>query len=633
MFSASSIRIPSCKKIVQLSERIGCNLSREEVCQYQEVVASMLKDVDEIDALPEPSLPVKYPRTPGYRPTEEENVHRAWYWRTSITGAKEGILKGKRVALKDTIALAGVPMMAGSLLTEGYIPEFDATVTTRILDSGGEIIGKSTCEDWCYSDSSFTAARGPVLNPIDKTRTAGGSSSGSAVLVATGDVDMALGGDQGGSIRTPASCCGIVGLKPTHGLVPYTGILPIDFSLDHVGPMARKVYDCALLLEAIAGYDGGLDPRQPETVKGHQYTKELRASSLKGINIGILKEGFSQENSDSRVDALVKKSAFQLISVDAKVQEVSVPMHVKGKAITSVLGVHSVVDTMLRGGCKVLKKYSILDISSSSRLNDPPYAHYNTPHLPVLMSIPTVTTQFTYWKILSVQSYCHLKSAQLILMTLLSTYQVHDNKPSVCIKGLSHLFRHDSVAGTGYKGFYPTSWIDAIGRSLQSQPDDLPPTVKVINYYDLFLCFILILKIKSLNISNLQACWMLGEYLKHEYRNRYYAKAQNIARHLTADFEKTFEKFDVIAMPTLSFLPPKLPSSDLSIKEYITEALFDNRNVHTFNATGHPALSINASFIDDLPVGMMLVGKKFEENKLLKVAYAFEKLRDKIAAQ
>ncbi|XP_033097265.1 amidase-like [Anneissia japonica] len=513
IFSARPVRVPSIKKIFQLSARIGCDLSEVEACQYQDVMGSMLEGVNIVDAIPEPTLPVKYPRTPGYRPPDHENLHRAWYWKTNIIGAKEGILKDKRIVLKDTIAVAGVPMMAGSWLTENYVPEFDATVTTRILDAGGVIAGKSVCEDWCYSDSSFTAAKGPVLNPVENTVTAGGSSSGSAVLVATGEVDMSLGGDQGGSIRTPASCCGIVGLKPTHGLVPYTGILPLDFSLDHVGPMARKVYDCALLLEAIAGYDDGLDPRQPDTIKSHQYTKELGGSSLKGFSIGILKEGFDQETSDSRVDKMVKKSAFQLISLDAKVEEVSVPMHITGRAIASVIALHSVVDTMLRGGS----------------------------------------------------------------------------------------------AGTGYKGFYPTSWIDAIGRSLQSQPDDLPPNVK--------------------------ACWMLGEYLKHEYRNKYYAKAQNIRRLLTEDFEKAFEKFDAIAMPTLPFLPPKMPSSTLTIKEYTSEALFDNYNLHTFNATGHPALSINAGFVDGLPVGMMLVGRKFDEHNLLKVAYAFEKLRDKIAAQ
>ena len=132
----------------------------------------------------------------------------------------------------------------------------DATVVTRILDEGGEIAGKAVCESLCFSGSSFTSDTGSVRNPHDESRAAGGSSSGSAALVAGEIVDMATGGDQGGSIRIPASWCGIVGLKPTHGLVPYTGIFPIELTLDHTGPMARTVADAALLLEVIAGPDG-----------------------------------------------------------------------------------------------------------------------------------------------------------------------------------------------------------------------------------------------------------------------------------------------------------------------------------------------------------------------------------------
>ena len=116
---------------------------------------------------------------------------------------------------------------------------------------GGTILGKTTCEYMCFSGNSWTSASGPVPNPYDPTKSAGGSSSGSGSLVARGLIDMAIGGDQGGSIRIPSSWCGIVGLKPTHGLVPYTGAIPIEPTLDHLGPMARTVHDCALLLEVI----------------------------------------------------------------------------------------------------------------------------------------------------------------------------------------------------------------------------------------------------------------------------------------------------------------------------------------------------------------------------------------------
>ena len=153
------------------------------------------------------------------------------------------------------------------------MPEIDATVVTRILDAGGTIVGKAHCEYFCLSGGSHTNATGPVHNPHKMGYSAGGSSSGSAVLVALGEADMAIGGDQGGSIRMPASFCGIYGMKPTHGLVPYTGIMPIEIYVDHTGPMTANVKDNALLLEVIAGPDG-YDPRQ-YAPKVHPYTEAL----------------------------------------------------------------------------------------------------------------------------------------------------------------------------------------------------------------------------------------------------------------------------------------------------------------------------------------------------------------------
>ena len=181
--------------------------------------------------------------------------------KTSIKGRPGGKLAGRRIALKDNVCLAGVPMMIGADILEGYVPDVDATIVERILDAGGEIAGKAVCEYYCVSGGSHTSATGPVQNPRKPGYSAGGSSSGSAALVAAGDVDMAIGGDQAGSIRIPASHCGIVGLKPTYGLVPYTGIAPLEITLDTCGPMTADVRDNALLLEVIAGPDG-IDSRQ-----------------------------------------------------------------------------------------------------------------------------------------------------------------------------------------------------------------------------------------------------------------------------------------------------------------------------------------------------------------------------------
>src|SRR5690606_34435932 len=147
--------------------------------------------------------------------------------KVDIKGASGGKLAGKTVALKDNILLAGVPMMNGSSTLEGYIPEFDATIVTRMLDAGATIKGKAHCESFCISGGSHTNSTGLVHNPHKMGYSAGGSSSGSGVVVSLGEVDMAIGGDQGGSIRMPASFCGVYGMKPTWGLVPYTGIMPI----------------------------------------------------------------------------------------------------------------------------------------------------------------------------------------------------------------------------------------------------------------------------------------------------------------------------------------------------------------------------------------------------------------------
>ena len=180
-------------------------------------------------------------RRAAHRPSPEENPLGAWYVTTSIKGKPGGKLAGRRVALKDNVCLAGVPMMIGADLLDGYVPEVDATVVERILDAGGEIAGKAVCEYYCVSGGSHTSTSGPVHNPRKRGYTTGGSSSGSAALVAAGEVDMAIGGDQAGSIRIPASHCGIVGLKPTYGLVPYTGIAPLEITLDTCGPMTADV--------------------------------------------------------------------------------------------------------------------------------------------------------------------------------------------------------------------------------------------------------------------------------------------------------------------------------------------------------------------------------------------------------
>ena len=157
---------------------------------------------------------------------------------------------------------------------------------TRLLEAGATVTGKSVCEDLCFSGASHTSHTGPVRNPWDPSRTTGGSSSGSAALLAAGEVDLATGGDQGGSVRMPAAMSGIVGHKPTHGLVPYTGAFPIEATIDHLGPMTRTVADAALALGIMAGPDG-LDPRQPDTIAPVDYLPRSQRGA-EGLRVGVV---------------------------------------------------------------------------------------------------------------------------------------------------------------------------------------------------------------------------------------------------------------------------------------------------------------------------------------------------------
>ncbi len=325
-----TVKVPTIDQLKEVAEDLGFSMSEADLAQHHETMHGYVAAYNIIDRMPDEVPQVTYPRTPGYRPMGDENKYGAWYVKTTVKGAARGKLKDKKIALKDNICLAGVPMMNGSSTLEGYMPDVDATVVTRILDAGGTIMGKAVCEHFCFSGGSHTSSSGPVHNPHRHGYSAGGSSSGSAALVAAGEVDMALGGDQGGSIRMPASFCGIYGLKPTHGLVPYTGIMPIELTIDHTGPMTANVADNALLLEVVAGPDG-LDPRQYGG-KPPRYTEAL-GKDAKGMRIAVVKEGFGWPKSMPELDAVVRKAADAYKGLGATVEEVSIPMHLMGGAI------------------------------------------------------------------------------------------------------------------------------------------------------------------------------------------------------------------------------------------------------------------------------------------------------------
>ena len=318
---------PTVADLREAAHKLGMKPGDAYLDAVEQIITPIVNAYAVLDATPDELPPVKYPRSRWYRPSAAENPHGAWYVKTSIKGNPGGKLAGRRVALKDNVCLAGVPMMIGAQLLDGYVPEVDATVVERILDAGGEIVGKAVCEYFCVSGGSHTSSTGPVHNPRKRGYTAGGSSSGSAALVAAAEVDMAIGGDQAGSIRIPASHCGIVGLKPTFGLVPYTGIGLLEITIDTCGPMTANVRDNALLLEVIAGPDG-LDTRQRGVPAG-RYTESL-AGGIEGLRIAIVKEGFGHPNSEGDVDAHVREAAQRFAKLGAIVDEVSVPSHALG---------------------------------------------------------------------------------------------------------------------------------------------------------------------------------------------------------------------------------------------------------------------------------------------------------------
>jgi amidase len=343
-----SVRLPTEQEIESIAGRFDLHLEAEELASYHRVVSGMLGGFGLLDALPDGLPEVWRARTPGVRPGPDENPLGAWYVKTRIEGAADGKLSGRSVVLKDNVLLAGVPLMNGASTLEGYVPPIDATIVTRMLDAGATIVGKAVCEAYCLSGGSHTSATGPVRNPHRPEHSAGGSSSGSAALVACGEVDLAIGCDQGGSIRVPSSFCGSYGMKQTWSLVPYTGILGLEPTIDHTGPITASVADNALLLEVLAGPDG-LDSRQ-SGVEPEPYSESLDAG-VAGLRIGLLREGFGLATSEPAADASVRAAAERFAGLGAKLSEVSVPIHLAAGAI-AFGSIQSLVHTVLyTDGC------------------------------------------------------------------------------------------------------------------------------------------------------------------------------------------------------------------------------------------------------------------------------------------
>jgi amidase len=495
---------PSEADIDAAARHFGFHLDADARRDYTAVVAATLMSYDVVDRLYDK---VARPQPPdrAYRfPEPADNPLGAWYVTTEIASGAEGPLSGRAVAIKDNITVAGIPMMNGSRVMEGFIPSRDATTVQRLLDAGAIIAGKSVCEELCCSGSSFTSASGPVRNPWDRKREAGGSSSGSGALVAAGAVELALGGDQGGSVRIPASLCGIVGLKPTYGLVPYTGAFPIERTLDHLGPMTRTVKDAALLLTVLAGPDGH-DPRQGLDMPAVDYRAAL-TGEVAGLRVGVVVEGFGQPGALPEVDELVRSAAQRLSQIGCAVSEISVPWH---------------------------------------------------------------------------REALHLFA---VIFTDGATYQM--------LEGNGY--------GLGVDGLYDPELMAHFARQRAVKIDECGVTIK--------------------------ATAVAGHYGLNRLGGASYAKARNLLPHLRAAYDAALTQNDVLVMPTVPGTADTLPEGSPGDFALLERTLGKAFNTSPLNVTGHPAISVPAGLVDGLPVGMMIVGKRFDDATVLKVADAFESL-------
>lgn len=330
--------------VVSLGAELGVKENTPlEVDQYKTLLAVFHDCCEEImamdDYVPKPNLE-RFPRENIHYPAKEDNKLNAWAYKCEIRDLRYengGLLEGCKIAVKDCIAVAGVPMLLGTNFIKDYIPVTDATIITRLLEAGATISGKAVCENLCHSATSHSADTGAVQNPLANGYSSGGSSSGSAAIVmdSNEDVDIAIGADQGGSVRIPAGWCGAVGMKPTFGLIPFTGCASNEATNDHLGVISRDVLSNARGLKAISGSDG-MDDRS-FGAKVAPYYHDLLAKedpkSLKGLKIAILKEGFDNLAVEERIKNTCYEAIRKFESLGAVAQEVSIPLHSKGALI------------------------------------------------------------------------------------------------------------------------------------------------------------------------------------------------------------------------------------------------------------------------------------------------------------
>jgi len=405
-------------------------------------------------------------------------------------------LLGIPVAIKDNINVKGYPTTCASKILQSYISPYDATVIERLRRAGALIVGKTNMDEFAMGSSTEYSAFFKTRNPWDLERVPGGSSGGSAVAVAVRSAPLSLGSDTGGSIRQPASFCGVIGLKPTYGRVSRYGLVAFASSLDQIGPFARKTEDIALIMEVISGHD----PRDSTSSKREvpKFTQEL-GKNIKGLRVGIVRE-FMEDGVEEGVKRAFEGFLKDMEKEGAYIEEISLP-HVK-------------------------------------------------------YSIP-----------------CY--------------YIIAPSEAS------SNLARYDGVRF----GYRTEKYQDLIDMYSKTRDEGFGPEVK--------------------------RRILLGTFaLSAGYYDAYYLKAMRVRRLITQDFEKAFERVDLIATPTSPTVAFRFgEKTDDPIAMYLSDVF-----TVSVNLAGLPGISIPIGMSNNLPVGGQLIGKAFDEASLLRVSYWWEQV-------
>lgn len=309
----------SPEDVVEYAERTRLNhtnVDPDEQVAAIEAQDELIKKLDEIDA---PAAPERE----YWDPTEDEDPYAAFLTRCDIHRADDGVLAGRTIAVKDNIAVAGMPMTCGSPLLVDHVPQEDATVVKRLLDAGGRIVGKANMDEFALGGDADAMRFRLARNPNDPDHQPGGSSAGSGVAVANGQVDVALGTDTGGSVRFPASFCGVVGLKPTRGLVPLTGFVQFSKLNDEIGVLSNNVENAARSLTAMAGSDPQDDATRNATPGAYlNAVRSVDAEDAEDLTVGVPAELFG---GDRAVDDTVRAAIDELAGAGATVREVTIP--------------------------------------------------------------------------------------------------------------------------------------------------------------------------------------------------------------------------------------------------------------------------------------------------------------------